>query len=92
LPIEGVTCGLSQNLVKKTVTVIKKWREGKEEQYRVNYRKEYVSTDLYALQALEESVKRNKEKNDDQNKVVLENTNFVGTYINIEKTDRSWVE
>lgn len=73
--MEGVTCGLSQNLAKKTVTAIKKWREGKEEQYRVDYRKEHVSTDPHALQALEESIARNEEKNDIKNSnIVLENT------------------
>lgn len=93
LPNEGVTCGLSQNLAKKTVTAVKKWREGKEEKYRTNYRQKQLITDPLALQALEESIIRNKEKivARDGDQVILESTSYEGEYINIEDNDHSWI-
>jgi len=93
LPMEGVTCGLSQNLAKKTATAAKKWRDGKEAKYRVDYRQKQLTTNPQALQALEESVIRNKEKTDARSagQIILKGTNYAGEYINIEENDHSWV-
>jgi hypothetical protein len=91
--MEGVTCGLSQNLAKKTVTAVKKWREGKEEKYRKDYRQKQLTTDSQALQALEASIVKNKEKIavKSEGQVTLIDTNYSGEYINIEENDYSWV-
>jgi hypothetical protein len=89
--MEGVTCGLSQNLAKKTVTAVKKWREGKEEKYRKDYRQKQLTTDSQALQALEASIVKNKEKIavKSEGQVTLIDTNYSGEYINIEENDYS---
>ena len=38
IPKEGVILNLSQNLTKRTVSVIKKWRDGSEATRHFNYR------------------------------------------------------
>jgi hypothetical protein len=48
LPKEGVTLNLSQNLAKRTVTAISKWREGTEETRHFNYRLNQLEQDLPA--------------------------------------------
>ena len=48
IPKEGVTLNLSQNLAKRTVTVIKKWHEGSEETRHFNYRLNQLNQDLPA--------------------------------------------
>lgn len=93
IPMEGVTCGLSQNLAKKTVTAVKKWREGKEEKYQMDYRKKQLITDPQALHALAESLIKNKEKTDEKStgQDILEKISYGGKYISIEENDRSWI-
>lgn len=85
MPKEGVTSGLSQNLAKKTVTAIKKWKEGTEKEKHVKYRQEQLQQDPPALLALEESLKKNQGSSS-----TAENLNYTGVYFNLEENDREW--
>jgi hypothetical protein len=88
LPSEGVTCGLSQNLAKKTVTAIKKWRDGSEQEKHIKYRSNQLNQDPYAKEALLESIKKNSEKKSER--IEMEENNYTGEYIDIERNDREW--
>ena len=57
-PSEGVTCGLSQNLAKKTVTAIKKWKDGSEQEKYIKYWLNQLNQNPYAKEALLESIKK----------------------------------
>ena len=89
LPKEGITAGLSQNLAKKTVTAIEKWREGTEKLKHVNYRLNHLNQDPPAQKALLESIQRNEE-----NKVFLEaaGNSYEGEYFNLEESHKEWLE
>ena len=89
LPAEGVASTFLQNLVKKTVTAIKKWREGTEEKHGIQYRNNQLKqNDPVAYAALLASLEKNK------NRVNLEagEQNFTGNQIIFENDDREWVE
>jgi hypothetical protein len=85
LPKEGVTCGLSQNLAKKTVSAVKKWREGSEQEKHKEYRLNQLDQDPFAKEALIESIKKNKE-------IKTVNSNYIGEYLEMVETDREWAE
>ena len=91
LPKEGVTCNFSQNLAKRTVTVIKKWREGTEAPKHVNYHLNHLLQDLPAREALVNSVEKNNERRN--NEVVLEGgIGYEGSHINVNASEREWIE
>ena len=90
LPKEGVTAGLSQNLAKKTVTAIKKWREGTEKPKHINYRLNQLQQDPPAQEALLESLEKNNEKRNSE--IILEgDIEYIGNHININTNDREWL-
>jgi hypothetical protein len=89
LPAEGVASTFSQNLAKKTVTAIKRWREGTEEKHGIQYRNNQLKQDdPVAHAALLASIEKNN------NRVNLEagEQNFAGNQIIFENDDREWVE
>ena len=60
LPSEGVSCELSQNLAKKTVIVIKKWRDRSEQEKYIKYWSNQLNQDPYTKEVLLELIKKNK--------------------------------
>ena len=66
IPSHGYQAGWSQNLAKRTVTAIKKWREGTEDPKHVKYRQNQISNDSYAATALLASSKKDGENEDER--------------------------
>ena len=91
LPKEGVTCNFSQNLTKRTVTAIKKQREGTETSKHVNYHLNHLLQDLPTREALVNSIEKNNERRNSE--VVLEEgIGYEGSHINVNASDREWIE
>ena len=86
LPSESITCGLFQNLAKKTVTAIKKWRSGSEQEKHMKYQTNQLSQDPYAKETLLESIKRNSKR------IEMENNSYTREYLDIEENNREWVK
>lgn len=82
LPAEGVAATFSMNLAKKTITAIKKWKEGTEKDAHVQYRDKQLQEDPIAHAALLASVEKNKVKNND--------SNFQGNLVILKNNDREW--
>jgi len=90
LPSEGVTCNFSQNLAKRTVTAIKKWREGTELPRHKDYRLNQLEQDPIAREALIESEVKNGEKRKGEI-IMAGNKGYEGNHVNIDTNDREWV-
>ena len=89
LPAEGVASTFSQNLAKKTVTAIKRWREGTKEKHGIQYRNNQLKQDdPVAYATLLASI----EKNNNRVNLEAEEQNFAGNQIIFENNDREWVE
>ena len=88
---EGVTLNLSQNLVKRTVSAIKKWRDGSEATRHFNYRLNQLNQNLLAREALLNSIEKNQGKKN--NEIILEGSNeYEGDHVNLDIVDREWAE
>ena len=59
IPSHGYQAGWSQNLAKKTVTAIQRWREGTEKSSSIEYRKNQIADNSYVAAALETSLRKN---------------------------------
>ena len=79
LPGEGVASTFSQNLAKRTVTVIKKWREGTEKEKHQQYQLEQLNQDPAAQSALVASIEKNK-------------AIYTGNNVIFDNNDREWIE
>ena len=79
LPKEGVASTFSQNLAKRTVTAIQKWREGTEKEKHMQYRHEQLNQDPIAQSALIASLEKNK-------------AIYTGENITFENNNREWIE
>ena len=78
-------------MAKRTVTAIKKWRDGTEAPKHVNYRFNQLLQDLPAREALVNSVEKNNERNNSE--IVLEgDIGYEGSHINVIASDREWIE
>ena len=78
IPRGGYQTGWSQNLSKRTVTAVKKWRQGTEVPARFNYRAEAIKKDTKAKEALNRAVQTNIKTTMDQVQVVIEENSING--------------
>jgi len=62
IPSHGYQISWSQNLAKRTVTAVKKWRQNMESQQHIEYRANLLNQDPLAKIALEKSIENNKKK------------------------------
>lgn len=79
LPKEGVASTFSQNLAKRTVTAIQKWREGTEKEKHMQYRLEQLKQDPVAQSALVASLEKNRDI-------------YTGKNVIFNSNDREWIE
>ena len=89
IPKIGVQAACSQNLAKKTVTVIKKWQEGNEKNQHIQYRLNQLNQDPIAQAALVTSIEKNREKK--ENEIVLNDINYEGNLVNLENNTFNWI-
>lgn len=91
LPSEGVSCNFSQNLAKRTVTAIKKWREGTESSKHKNYRLKQLEQDPFAREALIKSGIKNDVKRKGEI-IMAGDKEYEGSHVNINTNDRDWIQ
>ena len=85
MPENGVASTFSQNLAKRTVTAIKKWREGVEKKKHMDYRLKQLDQDPFAQNALMESIEKNK-----TNRISLEQAEYIEDYLTFDNNNREW--
>jgi hypothetical protein len=73
-------------LAKRTVTAIKKWKEGTENPKHKMYRLNQLQQDLPALEAFLKSESKNSEI------ILSSDDEYEGSHVNINNTNREWVE
>jgi hypothetical protein len=89
LPKEGVTCNFSQNLAKRTVTAIKKWKGGEEQLKHKNYRLNQLQQDPPAREALLKSLE--KINNVRNNEIILEgDIGYESNQLNLDSNFWEW--
>jgi hypothetical protein len=86
LPKHGVTCNFSQNLAKRTVTAIQKWKEGAENPRHKMYRLNQLQQDSPALDAFLEAEGKNSEI------VLSSDDEYKGSHVNINNINREWFD
>ena len=90
IPSYGYQAGWSQNLAKRTVTAITKWREGTENPDHVKYRQNQIASDSYAAAALMTSLKKDDENEDEDEEDELEKEE-IGESIRLTFNQRNWI-
>ena len=88
IPSHGYQAAWSQNLAKRTVTAIEKWRKGTENPDHVKYRQNQIANDSYAAAALLTSLKKD-DGSENESEEELEKEEL-GEFMQLRFNNRKW--